>query len=320
MSGSTSAPVLIVTYDRLEHLKKTIRSLRGNLLATQTDLFIASDFQETDSDAERVTAVRNYLATIDGFKSITVFERDTNLGAEENCLAALEVISGKHDRFIIMEDDLVTAPGFLTFINQAFHKFGDNTRVFSITGYCPPISIPKSYEFDAFFLKRMSAWGCGFTKERYASTLDITPDEYYKFIANKKVRRAFVKGGGEDMLAMLELVADGSLNARDVRCMYTQFLMDQYTIYPTRSLVSNIGFDGTGINCGKTDMFDVTLSDKTSFSFPDEVIIDPRIVGANYRFRSGPGLGTNLVSKTKGLVRKWSGKCLSFLKFSAVFV
>ena len=291
------APVLIVTYDRLEHLRKTITSLRNNIYAEQTDLFIASDFQRSGSEANKVAAVRSYLKSIDGFKSVMVFERDKNFGAVENCLSALRVIFDRYDRFIILEDDIVTAPGFLKFINQAFEKYGANERVFSITGYCPPIEVPSSYHYDAFFLGRMSAWGCGFTKERYESVLEISRKEFDEFAANKKLSRAFVKGGGKDLLVMLKDVAYGSLDARDVRGMYTQFMKDQYTVYPTQSLVLNIGFDGTGIHCGKTDRFDVALSDKTTFRFPDDVVVDQRIVESNLEFRAVPSYARRLMGK-----------------------
>jgi hypothetical protein len=296
------APVLIITYDRLEHLKKSITSLRNNIYADQTDLFIASDFQRSDSEANKVAAVRSYLKSIDGFKSVMVFELDKNLGALENCLSALQVIFDRYDRFIILEDDIVSAPGFLKFINQAFERYGENARVFSITGYCPPIEIPSSYRYDAFFLKRMSAWGCGMTKDRYTSVLEISRKEYDEFVANKELSRAFVQGGGEDMLVMLKNVAYGSLEALDVRFMYTQFMKGQYTVYPTQSLVVNIGFDGTGIHCGKTDRFDVSLSDKTTFRFPDDVVVDERIVQANRKFRAGAGYVRSLMSRLRGLV------------------
>jgi glycosyltransferase involved in cell wall biosynthesis len=302
MSGQAMAPVLIVTYDRLEHLTKTITSLRNNIYAEYTDLFIASDHQKTDSDAKKVAAVRSYLKSIDGFKSITVFAREKNFGVVDNSNFALQCIFDKFDRFIIMNDDLVTAPGFLKFTNEAFERYGGNERVFSITGYCPPIHIPSTYRYDAFFLGRMSAWGCGMTKDRYDSVREITREEFDEFEASKKLSRAFVEAGGEDLLVMLKDVAYRSLEAWDVRCMYTQFMKDQYTIYPTRSLILNIGFDGTGMHCGKTDRFDVALSDKTAFSFPGDVVVDQRIVAANRKFRAGSSYARKLVSKTRGFV------------------
>lgn len=310
MSGQAMAPVLIVTYDRLEHLKKTITSLQSNIYAEQTDLFIASDYQRSDSEAKKVAAVRGYLKNIDGFKSVTVFAREKNLGVVDNSNLAVQFIFDKFDRFIIMNDDLVTAPGFLKFINEAFGRYGGNERVFSITGYCPPIQIPSTYQYDAFFLGRMSAWGCSMTKDRYDSVREITREEFDEFAANKKLSRAFVEAGGEDLLVMLKDVAYGSLEAWDVRCMYTQFMKNQYTVYPTQSLILNIGFDGTGMHCGKTDRFDVALSDKTTFYFPDDVVVDQRIVAANRKFRAGASYARKLMSRTRGLV----GKSLQILK------
>jgi len=118
-------------------------------------------------------------------------------------------------------------------------------------------------------------------------------------VANKELSRAFVEGGGEDLLVMLKDVAYGLLEARDVRFMYTQFLKDQYTVYPTQSLVLNIGFDGTGIHCGKTDRFNVPLSDKTTFLLPDDVVVDQRIVESNLKFRAVPSYARRLMEKLR---------------------
>lgn len=313
MSDQSTVPVFIFTYVRLEHLKKTITSLRNNFLAEQTDLFIASDYQRSDAEADKVAAVRSYLSSIDGFRSVTLFERENNFGAVKNCFTALDAIFGKHDRVILMEDDIVTAPGFLKFMNQAFEKYGSNEKVFSISGYCPPIRIPSAYRYDAFFLGRMSAWGCGITKDRYESVREITRDEFDEFAANKKLSKEFVKNG-EDLLVMLKEVAYGSLDAWDVRCMYTQFTNDQYTVYPTQSLVLNIGHDGTGIHCGKTDRFNVTLSDKTTFRFPDDVVVDQKIVKANRKFRAVPSNKRIHIRKIRAFVGKWLGICKRYLK------
>jgi hypothetical protein len=89
--------------------------------------------------------------------------------------------------------------------------------------------------------------------------------------------------------------------------MYAQFLSNQYTVYPAQSMVQNIGCDGTGTHCIMTDRFDVTLSDKTTFRFPDQIIVDPRIVKANLIFRGGSmdeSLRARIVGKTLGVVGK----------------
>lgn len=280
-------PVLVFTYTRLEHLRRTVNMLRRNLLADETDLVLASDHPRTEADAPAVAAVRRFLRKVTGFRSVTLIERDTNLGPADNCFSALRMMFEQHDRFVLMEDDIVTAPGFLTFMNQALARFGDDPRLFSVSGYCPPLGVPPPADVDAFFLGRMSAWGCGMTRAMFDSVLpDVTAAQYDALAADPAQSAALVARGGDDLLAMLNNVAHRRKDAWDVRCMYTQFLRDQYTLYPCDSLVLNTGHDGSGVHAGKTDRFDVPLSRRTSFRLPDQVAADPRYVEANLRFRN----------------------------------
>jgi hypothetical protein len=54
-------------------------------------------------------------------------------------------------------------------------------------------------------------------------------------------------------------------------------------IYPTVSHIDNIGMDGTGVHCGKTDKYLTTLADAPARRFPDQVYLDPEVMA---RFRS----------------------------------
>lgn len=135
------------------------------------------------------------------------------------------------------------------------------------------------------------------TKDRYDTVEEVTRKKYDEFVGNKDLSSAFIHGGGEDLLPMLKDVAYGSLEAWDVRCMYTQFLKGQYTVYPAQSLIFNIGFDGTGMHCGRTDKFNVPLSDKVSFSFPNDVVVNREIVDANRKFRALPSYPARVAAK-----------------------
>jgi hypothetical protein len=278
------APIGISTYARLQHLQRTIAALQKNALAEQSELYVFSDAPKP-GDEEKVAAVRSYLQTVNGFKEIHIVERERN-SRTANSRGGLRMLLDRFGKVIFLEEDIVTSPGFLTFMNQALDKYEGNERVFSVVGYCPPIKIPKSYQRDAFFLRRYSGWGLGTWKNRFDSIKYITPEEYEQFAANKKRVSEFVKGGGEDLMVMLKSDAYGEIDAGDVKAMYAQFLSNQYTVYPTQSLVQNIGHDGTGTHCGSSNRFNVTLSDKTIFRFPDDVAVDQRIVKENRKFRA----------------------------------
>jgi hypothetical protein len=292
------APVVICTYTRINHLKKTIDALLKNDLASKTTVFVFSDCARA-GDEQKVDEVRTYLAAIRGFDKLNIVPRKCNVGSVANCVGGLAEVLGKHGRAIFLEDDIVSAPGFLSFMNQALDQYETNERIFSICGYCPPIRIPEDYTHDLFMLRRFNAWGFGIWKNRFDSVLPISPEEYKQFAAKKEQVRLFLDGGGKDMMDLLKANAYGEIDAFDVKAMYTQFLKDQYTIYPTTSLTSNIGMDGTGVHCGNTRRFDVELSGKTSFSLPDNPSVDHRIVKENQRFRARNSFARRFAGKLR---------------------
>ena len=276
-----------------------------NDLADRSELYIFSD-APVHGNEEKVQSVRDYIKTINRFKKVHIIERENNDRVANN-RNGTRMLLDRFGKMIYLEEDVVTAPGFLTFINQALDKYDRNDRIFSISGYTPPISISNSYQHDVFLLRRFNAWGFGIWKNRLDQMRYVSPDEYECFAANKMRVKEFVEAGGEDMMRMLKRDAYGEIDAGDVKMMYAQFLSGQYTIYPSKSLVQNIGHDGTGIHCIKSDRFNVTLSDKMSFQLPDEPMIDPSIVKANYLFRRvsfTKNLSARVLGKMRRLIRK----------------
>ena len=81
-------------------------------------------------------------------------------------------------------------------------------------------------------------------------------------------------------------------------------------LYEIHRIMENIGFDGTGLHCNVSDRFNVELSDKTTFVFPDEPFVDPRIAKANLRFRNGNWFKNTtkwVTNKKRGLIRRLFG-------------
>ncbi|MDX8411664.1 MAG: hypothetical protein R8K46_07340 [Mariprofundaceae bacterium] len=291
------APIGMSVYTRINHFRRSIEALQKNVLASESELFIYSDAANTWEDESLVQEVRTFAHSITGFKKIHVTEREKNYGGTKNSYLALISVSEmrKDGRSIYLEDDIVTAPGFLTFMNAALEFYKDNKHILSVTGYCPPINIPECYERDIFILPRYCGWGSGTFKR----TIEIASKKITKLEFNSTNKKVFTVGGG-DILHMIEREVNGEINAGDVRCMYYQALHNKYTIYPRQSLVLNIGHDGTGVHCGATDKFHhEILWDKTEgFEFVKDIQPDKRIIRANQKFRR-PGLRTKVLSPIK---------------------
>ena len=290
------APIGISVYTRINHFKQCIEALQKNILAEKSVLFVYSDAASKKEDEDLVKKVREFAHSITGFKKVNIIEREKNYGSTKNAPFAHREITEKFEKSIFLEDDIVTAPGFLTFMNEALEFYKDDDRILSITGYSPPINLPNEYDNNIFILPRYNGWGTGGWKSLMAEPLNkIDKKEFIKIKNKKKVFTV----GGEDVLSMIEAEINGELNAGDVRVMYYQALNDKYTLYPKKSLTQNIGHDGSGIHCGINNKFNVEMWNKVDkFEFIKDIQPDERIIKANRKFRSA-GVKGKIAKLTK---------------------
>lgn len=257
------APILIGTYSRLSHLKKTINALKQNTLALDSELFIFSDGAKK-GDEEIVHKLRAYLHTIDGFKKVHIIKREKNLGAIINNREGIVYILDKYNKAIALEDDIVTAPGFLAFMNEALVLYEDRKNIQSISGYIPNIESSKYIEEDGFIFQRFIGWGAGLWKDKYSQVKRIDKDEYLEFINNPKQVQYAIDNCGKNILKEFKDDAYRKNNCYDLQATFFEYRENTYTLCPKQSLVSNIGNDGTGQHSGVTSKFDVELWNKKS--------------------------------------------------------
>lgn len=291
VNENSLAPVGFTVYKRIEHLEKSVAALKNNDLAADTDLFFFSDMAKP-GDEEKVKQVREFIKEVSGFKSVTVTERAENSRVKNN-RGGLSYLTKTYGKVIWMAEDIVTAPGFLNFMNGALNSYKDDRRVFSIAGWSPPIELPGDYTKDCFLLPRFNGWGFAIWEDRFQSAAHymwnkIPVKEYKSTIENKRKLRKLVSLMGEDYLKMLynEMNKPG-MDALDLRYMFHQYQHNLYTVYPSASLVQNTGHDGSGLHCGVTNRFDVTLDlNKKDFIFPKNIKPEDRIILANAIFRS----------------------------------
>ncbi len=275
------APVGISVYRRLDHLRKTVEALSNNRLATETDIYFFSD-AAVPGDEDRIAKVREFCQAVRGFRTVTVVQRQTNDRVNNNRNGIRQLMKS-YGRFIWLEEDIVTAPGFLAFMNEALDFYEKQRNVISISGYCPPIKIPNG-ESDVFALNRFSAWGFSTWKEKF--DIDLLENQDYE-LSQQQIRA--LNANGKDVVNMVRKEATGMIDALDVKVMYFQAKQNMVTVYPAKSLVQNIGHDGSGMHCGDTDkFFHRELWRKTEgFKMIADIAPCTKIVGANRKFRNG---------------------------------
>ncbi|MHB8277836.1 MAG: sugar transferase [Candidatus Humimicrobiaceae bacterium] len=245
------APIAFFVYNRPLHTKKTIESLLRNNLADKSSLYIFSDAPKNGNVIKDVKEVRDYIKTISGFKNIEIIEREKNLGLADSIINGVTYVINKYWKVIVVEDDLIFLNSFLRFMNDALEFYADKKKVFSVTGYNYPeklMKIPRNYNYDVYFCPRCSSWGWGTWIDRWDKA-DWEFKDTEIFLKDKKLQKAY-SDSGEDKVDMVIAQIEGKIDSWATRWEYTHFKNNAYSVYPVKSLLNNIGFDGTGINSG----------------------------------------------------------------------
>lgn len=269
-----NAPIVLFVYRRLSTLKETVESLQSNSIAKESELIIFSDAGNTLESLRDVKLVRSYIKTISGFKSIKIVEAQENKGLAKSIIYGVSEVVNQYNSCIVLEDDLVTSPNFLNYMNQALNKFERESKVFSISGYSFDFKHQKIKE-DAFFLNRTWTWGWATWADRW-NKVDWDMQSYSDFQNDSKLKMEFSKLGS-DVNLMLKRQMNGEIDSWGIRFMYHQFKVKGLTIYPKVSKVNNIGFDQFATHTvGIKDRFE-TITDHSNnidFLFPEKVEID----------------------------------------------
>ena len=162
-----------------------------------------------------------------------------------------------------LEDDLITSPGFLRYMNQALDYY-ERKNIFSISGYSPPITIPSDYPYSTYAVMRNSSWGWATWREQWQMT-DWSVASFRSFMASKEQRKAF-EAAGNDTVMMLLKQQQRKIHSWSIRFNYAAFLASQPTIYPTTSLIENHGIDGSGTNMRRSSRYSTIMADEIESS------------------------------------------------------
>jgi hypothetical protein len=249
-------PVALFVYKRVDHLERTINSLKHNHLSQNVDLHIFSDGPKKPEDKLSVDQVRNYIKNISDFSKVTIRESAENRGLAKSIISGVTEVLDIYDRVIVIEDDLELSPYFLTYMNEALNLYQDNPKVASIHGYTLPV---KAQLPDTFFLKGADCWGWG-TWKRAWDIFEKDGKILLDRLSKEKLMREFDLDGLVGNSQMLKDQIAGKNDSWAIRWHASCFLNNMLTLHPGKSLVKNIGLDGSGEHCIQDLSFDSNLN------------------------------------------------------------
>jgi hypothetical protein len=266
-------PVALFAYRRPEHLRRAAASLAANAGAAGTKLYVFCDGAKGRADAADVAQVRKVARALSGFRSVTLIERDRNFGLAASVIAGVTQVVEGHGRVIVVEDDLVLSPYFLSFMNDALVRYAEEERVASVHGYIFPVrhALPET-----FFLRGAECWGWA-TWRRAWQRFNPDAADLLRTIRERRMEQEFDLDGAYPYTKQLENQAAGRIDSWSIRWRASCYLAGMLTLYPGRSLVRNAGFDRSGVHCDESTEFEVMLAD--SPVAVQSIAVEPSVAG-----------------------------------------
>lgn len=253
------APIVVFVYNRPVHTQHMLKALANNDLAQESEIFIYADGPKENANEKTIKAIQevfHIINNVTGFKKVTVIKRTANYGLAANIAEGVTEVVNKFGKVIVLEDDIRTAPYFLSYMNQALDLYQDEEKVMHISGYMYPnaahAGLPETFCYNVPL-----CWGWATWSRAWKNYNDDAVD-LWKQLFKRNDWKNYDAFGGQYLSSQLAQNISGKIKTWFVKWHSSVFLLDGLTIYPKISLVDNIGFDDSGENNKSTTVFTVS--------------------------------------------------------------
>lgn len=282
------APVIVFNYNRPDHSQQVWDALSKNEFAKETELYLYCDGPKDTASEEmkqRILSLHEQAkqyakdAVKSGlFKEIHVVCSERNKGLRTSIISGATEVINKHGRVIVVEDDLVTSPYFLNYMNKALDKYESYRGVFSIgsQSYVNPKEFPQDYPYDVYAYPTHMPTGWATWADRWKLVDWDIDKQLAPVLANESyMRNAFMRGG-EDLYYRSLMERLKGLDVWSICFSLAHFKHHAVSITPIISYIHNIGFDGSGENSGSKE------SSFLNHNYYVDAVKDPRLLDVVY--------------------------------------
>lgn len=310
---------ILFTYNRSVHTKTVLQALFENEVLPEK-LFVFQDGKKESTNLEEWEKVNKEINKV-SYSNVEVVVSQKNKGLADSIISGLEQVFREYDAVVVLEDDCVPHPKFMSYMIDCLKKYEKEKDVYSVSGYAWPIDITQNGE-DAYFCQRFSSLGWGTWKDRW----NQFERDYslLKRILRDSHAKERLDIWGADLQSHLVGNITGKCDSWAVFWALKVIEKNGYCLSPFESLIENIGFDGTGVHSGtekirnkyrdKDNLEDYILPDSISCSqecmdaFRDMLTATPTVD----KFRAYQDLLISLLEK----LQLNGGRADAFSKFN----
>jgi hypothetical protein len=261
---------ILLTYARPKHTKQVLDALRNNTVLPEK-LYIFQDGEKETTNHEDWCAVRKYINSIDWCWSKVIFS-EYNKGLASSVVDAINYVLIENDAVIVLEDDCVPHKLFMEYMYLALEKYCDVKDIYHVSGSAWDNDV-KDNGYDAYFMGRIHSCGWATWKDRW---------EYYSvdYTLLKKIRKdaglnEHLEIWGPDLENMLVGNICGINDSWAIFWDLTVMSRLGKVLCPYKSLITNIGYDGSGVHSMNCEFYQrVESADRfEKFHLPEKIEI-----------------------------------------------
>lgn len=234
--------VVVFGYNRPSHLRRLLISLE-NYKLKKIYFFLDGPKNKFDKINQKEILL---MIKKNPFLNIKMYQAKKNLGLKKSIENGLKVLSKKYNFAIVFEDDCIPRKEFFKFTKLNLKHFNSN-KYAAICGYLYKPLHKKFLKNKKIFTLQFSnfcPWG-------YCINLNIW-SEYQ----NNKKKINKVRYPKDIILDKIRKITN-SKKVWTLNFMTFCKIKKYNFLYPSRSLIKNIGFDGSGLNSKITDKFNI---------------------------------------------------------------
>ena len=236
--------IAVFAYCRNKHLEQVLNGLKAN---TGIDkLYVFQDGLKTEDHRIGWLETTKLIEEID-WCEVKYIKAHKNQGLRISIIKGIDYVLSENDAIVVVEDDCVPTPGFMTYMRVCLEKYESNKNVWHVGGYGRAF-LNEKRDTDVYFSNKMDCWGWGTWKDRW-NRCDFTKDYLLILQTDRELSlktNLWCSLGVEDILYEVE---KGNVDTWDLWWALCIIENDGLCVSPYKSYIRNIGFDGSGTHC-----------------------------------------------------------------------
>ncbi len=235
-------PILIIYFNRPQHLKSLLLSLKS---FSPGVIYFACDGPRVgnQSDSNNIKKCNDLIDDIVDWNCNKYFLKSAvNRGCDDWVPKSISWLFKHETSGIILEDDCLIDNNFYEFSGEMLEKHANNKKIMNISAL-NPLAGDHQCNADYFLSCYPLTWAWATWRRAWQNYQDeVSYGKYIKHIANWLRSNNFNKEELKYWRSFIQKLEGNEVHFWDAKWIYSIWLKNSYSITPNSNLVKNIGF------------------------------------------------------------------------------